>query len=240
MRGFSPEREPIAERLQPGEFEYALLRSGRVSLIAEYKRRSPFDGEINEHEDVRSMVRKYEQGGAAAVSILTQEEFGGSVDDVWGARCETHLPILAKGIYRNPEDFETLRKAGATAALIVVRKMGPALDSQIDACHEAGLEPVVEVFDETDVARAFVQTPEPKLVLINNRDLATGEIDPTRAYRVEKEVPNKAVAIVASGIFERSQMAWYGRRGRSQAALVGTSLMRAEDPEAKVRELVGG
>ena len=228
------ERE--AERRPEGRpFLEALARPG-TSLIAEHKRRSPSAGEIRAGTSVTEMVRAYERGGAAALSILTEERhFGGSLDDLVEARAASDLPILRKDFTLDPYQLVEARAVGADAVLLVVGSLEPdALASLFQEARALDLDALVEVHDgdELEVALAV----DADLIGINNRDLQDFSVDISKTFDLLADVPAGKTVVSESGIVYREQIEELERVG-VDAVLVGETLMRAADPEAACREL---
>jgi indole-3-glycerol phosphate synthase len=228
------ERE--ADRRPEGRpFHEALARPG-TSLIAEHKRRSPSAGEIREGASVTEIVRAYELGGAAALSILTEERhFGGSLADLTEARASSDLPILRKDFTVDPYQLVEARAVGADAVLLVVGSLDAA---ELASLHqEAGaldLDALVEVHDVEELEAALEIDAD--LIGINNRDLQDFSVDISRTFELLADVPAGKTVVSESGIVHREQIEELERVG-VDAVLVGETLMRAADPEAACREL---
>jgi indole-3-glycerol phosphate synthase len=218
-------------------FAEALSRPG-TSLIAEHKRRSPSAGEIRAGWSCADMVAAYERGGAAAISVLTEEaHFGGSLEDLREARAATNLPILRKDFTVDPYMLWEARAAGADAVLLVVGAMPDGdLAELYRTAHGLDLDAIVEVHkpEELEVALEI----DADVIGINNRDLADFSVDVARTLDLLPDVPAGKVVVSESGIFQREQVEELEQVG-VDAVLVGETVMRAEDPEAAVRVLVG-
>ena len=220
-------------------FSEALERPG-VSVIAEFKRRSPSAGEIRPGATVEAIVGAYERAGAAALSVLTEEHnFGGSLDDLREARAASTLPILRKDFIVDRYQLVESAVAGADAILLIVA----ALDD--DELHElyatAGdldLDVVVEVHTADELARAL-ETIDPDVIGINNRDLTDFSVDVARTFELLTDVPAGKTVVSESGFASHEQLLDVERVG-VDAVLVGESLMRAPDPEVALRTLSGG
>ncbi|MBN1528453.1 MAG: indole-3-glycerol phosphate synthase TrpC [Thermoleophilaceae bacterium] len=216
-------------------FAEALSRPG-TSLIAEHKRRSPSAGTIREGASCADLVRAYEAGGAAAVSILTEEtHFGGSLADLAEARAATELPILRKDFTVDPYQLYEAKAAGADAVLLVVgslkrEELGSlhalAGDLDLDAIVEVSLPEELEIALEVDA----------DVLGINNRDLEDFSVDLQRTFDLIADVPAGKVVVSESGIHARHQIDELEQVG-VDAVLIGETLMRAPDPEVAVREL---
>jgi indole-3-glycerol phosphate synthase len=227
-----------AERSDDGRpFAEALSRPG-TSLIAEHKRRSPSAGEIRAGATCAEIVAAYERGGAAALSILTEEaHFGGSLADLREARAATGLPILRKDFTVDPYMLYEARAAGADAVLLVVGSLreGELADLYAGA-RELDLDAIVEVSrpDELEIALAV----DVDVIVINNRDLTDFSVDISRTFELLADIPAGKVVVSESGIAEREQIEELEQVG-VDAVLVGETVMRADDPEAAVRALTG-
>ena len=219
-------------------FSEALTRPG-ISLVAEHKRRSPSAGEIRAGSTVTDVVKAYELGGAAAVSILTEgPHFGGSLDDLREARAASVLPILRKDFVVDAYQVYESAVAGADAILLIVAALEPA---ELAELHREALlldlDVVVEVHDEEELECAL-DIVEADVIGINNRDLTDFSVDVERTYELLADVPAGKTVISESGFHTREQLDDLERVG-VDAVLIGESLMRAPDPEAAVRELTG-
>jgi indole-3-glycerol phosphate synthase len=219
-------------------FSEALTRPG-VSIIAEHKRRSPSAGEIRAGATVTDIVRAYERGGAAAISILTEgPHFGGSLDDLREARAATFLPILRKDFVVDPYQVYESAVAGADAILLIVA----ALDRRdLAELHREALaldlDVMVEVHDEEELDCAL-EVVDADVIGINNRNLTDFTVDVDRTFELLTDVPAGKTVVSESGFHTREQLDDLERVG-VDAVLVGESLMRAPDPEDAVRALAG-
>jgi indole-3-glycerol phosphate synthase len=218
-------------------FRAALSRND-VGVIAEVKRSSPSKGAINEGLDLGEQVSHYQAGGAAAISILTEQtRFGGSNDDLLQARRYVALPLLKKDFHIDVVQIFEARALGASAALVIARAVEPsALGELVSAGADCGLEILVEVRDERELARALAA--KAALIGVNNRNLETLEIDPDTCARMLPLIPTNVIAIAESGIASPAdveRLAAYG----ADAVLVGSVLSASNNPEAAVRALTG-
>jgi indole-3-glycerol phosphate synthase len=216
-------------------FAESLSRPG-FGAIAEFKRRSPSAGDINPGARVEDVVPAYESGGARAVSVLVDGAFAGSLEDLRAARAATILPLLAKGFFSTEEHLRELREAGADAALLILRDLDDATASRLmRAAEELGLDTLVEAHDEEELARAARLGA--RVIGVNARDLGTFAIDRTAQLGLVAKAPRDRVIVAESAIHTRAQAAAAELAG-ADAVLVGTSLMRAAEPGAKLRELL--
>jgi len=214
----------------------AALRGAGLAAIAEVKRRSPSAGDLRPDADPAGLAASYERAGAAAVSILVDERFGGSWEDLRGARLATQLPLLAKGFFSAEDDLRTAREAGADAALLILRDLDHATARRlVGVASTLGLDPLVEVHDAEELARA--EALDAPIVGINARDLSTFEVDRRAQLELVARAPRDRVLVAESGIESRAQGAEAELAG-ADAILVGSALMRAHDPAAKLAELV--
>ncbi len=219
-------------------FHEALMHPG-VAVVAEFKRRSPSAGDIRPGSTVEEVVRAYEDAGAAALSVLTEERnFGGSLEDLRAARAASTLPILRKDFIIDPYQVVESAVAGADAILLIVAALD---DAALTALHaqaaELDLDVLVEVHDDEELARAL-EAVDPDLIGINNRDLSDFSVDIERTFELLTDVPAGKTVISESGFHHPDQLGELERVG-VDAVLVGESLMRAPDPGAALRALMG-
>jgi indole-3-glycerol phosphate synthase/phosphoribosylanthranilate isomerase len=218
-----------------GRFRSALATPG-LAAIAEVKRRSPSAGDLRAEADPAALAAGFERVGAAAVSILVDERFGGSVDDLRAARKAATLPLLAKGFFREAEDLVTLREAGADAVLLLLRDLDDRRARELmRAAEELGLDTLVEAHDLDELRRAVELEADP--IGINARDLDTFAIDRRAQLELVESAPADRVVVAESGIAARAHGAEAELAGAG-AVLVGSALMKAHDPAAKLAELV--
>jgi indole-3-glycerol phosphate synthase len=216
-------------------FNDALAAPG-FGAIAEFKRRSPSAGDLRPDGDVEQVASLYETAGARAMSVLVDERFGGSWDDLRAARAVTSLPLLAKGFFSSPADFEQARDAGADAVLILLRDLtDPAAIELLQVARTLGLDTLVEAHHAEELARAAkLDAP---VIGINARDLSDFSIHRRKQLELVAGAPKDRIVIAESGIDTRAQAAAAELAG-ANAILVGSTLMRAADPGEKLRELV--
>jgi indole-3-glycerol phosphate synthase len=217
------------------KFKDALAAPG-FGAIAEFKRRSPSAGDLRPGGDVRQVAREYEAGGARAMSVLVDERFGGSWDDLRAARAVTALPLLAKGFFSSPADFEQAREAGADAVLILLRDLtDAAATALLHVARTLGLDTLVEAHDAEELTRAAAL--EAPVIGLNARDLSDFSIHRRKQLELVAQAPKDRIVVAESGIGTRAQAAAAELAG-ANAILVGSTLMRAADPGEKLRELV--
>jgi len=214
----------------------AALQGDSLAVIAEIKRRSPSRGALNELLDPRVMAERYTSGGAACLSVLTDEpHFGGSAADLQAARAATSVPVLRKDFTVSALDVVDAFAMGADAVLLIVAALS---DDELASFHalavELGLAALVEVHDEAELRRAL--RVDPRLVGVNQRDLRTFQVDRERAVRVAGEIPDGVVGVAESGITGGADAARLAAAGY-RAVLVGEHLVTSNDVEASLREL---
>ncbi len=203
-----------------------------LSVIAEFKRRSPSAGAIR-NDDPATRAAAYRKAGASAISVLTDPDaFGGSLEDLQAASSASGLPVLMKDFIVDPAQIRAGWAAGASAVLLIVRCLD---DARLRRLHREarslGLDALVEVHDAAELERALAL--EDAIVGINNRDLDTLRTDRRRARDLLPRVPAGRIAVAESGYLEPEHLAEL--RGRADAVLIGTALMRAADPSAFLR-----
>ena len=216
-----------------GRFANALRRPG-LGAIAEVKRRSPSAGDLRSDAEPAVLARSFEEAGAAAVSILVDERFGGTWDDLRAARAATRLPLLAKGFFSTREHLEEARAAGADAALLLLRDLEDATVLELMRSVPE-LDFLVEAHDADQLRRAEALGAE--VVGLNARDLATFEIDRRAQLDLVARAPRDRVIVAESGVQNRAHAAAAELAG-ADAVLVGSALMRAPDPAAKLADLL--
>ena len=218
-----------------GRFVEALRAPG-LGAVAEIKRRSPSAGDLRPDADPAAIAAAYEGAGAAAVSVLVDERFGGTWDDLRAARAAATLPLLAKGFFTTEEHLRTAREAGADAALLLLRDLDDAQARKLmDAAAALGLDTLVEAHDADELERGIAL--EATVLGVNARDLSTFAIDRRAQLELVARIPRDRLVIAESGIDTRAQGAAAELAG-ADAVLVGSALMRAPDPAAKLVELI--
>lgn len=241
--------EQIRRVLQDREHErYGVfaesLRQPGLSVVAEFKKRSPSKGLIRENWPITEAVRAYERGGASAISVLTEEtRFGGSLEDLAAAARETALPTIRKDFITDPLQLIEARAAGADAALLIVAaftKDDQKLEEMRYFGQSLGLEILLEVHDPEDLARAL--TLDPEMIGINNRNLNDPHLstDIQTTWALLDRMPPGVVVVTESGYtldeYSLQQLEQLSFK-RVDAVLIGEALMRSPKPEAAVRRL---
>jgi indole-3-glycerol phosphate synthase len=217
-------------------FAAALRSAGGLGVIAEVKRRSPSKGDLHPDLDPAMLAADYAAGGATCLSVLTDAEyFGGSPADLAAARGAVALPVLCKDFTVCAADVCDARIMGADAVLLIVAALD---DTELMELHglalDVGLDALVEVHDEAELARAL--SVGATLVGVNQRDLVTFTVDTDRAVRVGHAIPDGVVRVAESGVDGPESAARLAAAGYD-AVLVGESLVTSGDPTAAVRAL---
>ena len=214
------------------------LRGAGASVIAEVKRRSPSKGALADIPDPTVLAKEYAAGGAAAVSVLTeQRRFGGSLADLEAVRQAVDTPLLRKDFIVTEYQLVEARAAGADLALLIVAALtDDELKSLHDTARELGLTPLIEVHDEPETERAVALGAE--LVGVNARNLKTLEIDPDTFGRLAPLIPDDRVKVAESGISTVADVERFVGEG-ARAVLVGEALVKDGDPRAAVARMTG-
>jgi len=219
-------------------FEAALRRDG-INIIAEVKRRSPSRGLIREDFKPVNIARNYDAAGAAAISILTeQDSFGGSLADLRAIRAVTSRPLLRKDfIFDRYQLYESL-EAGADAVLLIAAILDDDLFSTLlETAYGLGLDVLVEIHDREEANR--VLRHDVRILGVNNRNLRSFETTLETSIALAPELPDSCILVSESGIRTHADIERLRSAG-FRAVLVGEELMRAEDERAALMELIGG
>ncbi len=215
----------------------AALRGPFVRIIAEIKRASPSEGNIAELFDPRGLAQDYAGGGAAAISVLTEEDyFQGCLLYLRRARSYMALPVIRKDFLTDPYQIVQARVWRADAVLLIATILEVnQLQDLLDLTHELGMEALVETHDEDDMFKALsVGAP---VIGVNNRNLKTMEIDLGQTERLAKLVPPETILVSESGIHGREDIERLAPMG-VDAVLIGTVLMKSELPGALLRQWI--
>ncbi|MET8666596.1 indole-3-glycerol phosphate synthase TrpC [Streptomyces tendae] len=214
----------------------ALRGDGGVRVIAEVKRASPSAGRLAAVPDPAELAGAYEDGGAAAVSVLTEErQFGGSLEDLDAVRRRVRVPVLRKDFVVSRYQVWEARAHGADLVLLIVAALDrERLPLLVAEARDAGLTPLVEAHDAEEIARAADAGAE--VIGINSRDLRSLEVDRTAFARLAGRVPEGVVRVAESGIRDAGDVAACAAAG-ADAVLVGTALVTGDAPSAAVRAL---
>lgn len=212
-------------------------RAGRPAVIAEVKRASPSAGAIADR-DPGEQAHAYASAGAAAISVLTEQtHFHGSLADLRAARMACDLPVLRKDFLIHPSELIESRAAGADGVLLIAACLSAnELIAMLATARDLGLGTLVETHSDLDLEKVLATDAE--VVGVNARDLETLDVDVDRALAHLARIPNGRLAVMESGIATRDQVRAAVNAGAS-AILVGEALMRADDPGAKLREMLG-
>jgi len=224
-----------ARSAQPAKYSLAKgLRTDRVAVIAEVKRKSPSKGVINAGLSAIDQAREYAGGGAAAISVLTEpNHFSGSIDDLAAVASAVDVPALKKDFHIDPIQLHEARAHGATAALLIVRALRPdRLFEMLATAQSIGLETIVEIRDEDELRLAL--DAGAAIIGINNRDLETLIIDPTTSDRLLPLIPPSVIGIAESGMSTRRDVEQAAARG-ADAVLIGSSLSGSANPAEMVK-----
>jgi indole-3-glycerol phosphate synthase len=226
-----------AQQQPPARDFAAAVRADGVGVIAEVKRASPSKGELAPDLDPATLAAAYETGGAACVSVLTDERFfGARPDDLASARAAIGLPVLRKDFTVSPTDVCDARIMGADAVLLIVAALDRAELQQLhDLATDLGLAVLVEVHDEAEAEAAMAVGA--RIVGINQRDLVTFAVDTDRAVRVARSIPDTVVRVAESGIGGPDDVPRLRDAG-FDAVLVGETLVRSPDAADEVAGLV--
>lgn len=223
---------------KPHAFRAALAVTGRVNVIAEFKRASPSKGEIRGGASACETARAYERGGAAAVSVLTEEDyFRGSLEDLREVKASVSLPVLRKDFVFDEYQIYESAAAGADALLLIVAALDDETLARLRrlAEDELGLDALVEVHTEGEMLRAA--RAGAALIGVNNRDLRTFNVSLETSVSLAPHAPAGSLLVSESGIGGPSEIASLRACG-FDAFLVGETLMRAGHPEETLRTLV--
>ena len=214
----------------------AALGGDDVAVIAEIKRATPRAGDLAPDLDAGRTASLYRDGGAAAISVLTEPDyFKGSLEDLEAARTAGR-PVLRKDFIVDPFQIYESRAHGADAVLLIVRTVGDELAELHALTKSLGMDALVEVHTEEDLERALELGAG--LIGVNHRDLETFELDPDRTAKLTPRIPDGVVVVGLSGVSTRAEVLALKDAG-AHAVLVGESLVTSDDPVAKLRELRG-
>jgi indole-3-glycerol phosphate synthase len=232
------ELKTLAAARRPAHDGIAALRGDEgVKVIAEVKRSSPSRGSLADIDDPAALAADYEAGGAAVISVLTEERrFGGTLADLDAVRAAVDVPVLRKDFVVSSYQLWEARARGADLVLLIVAALEQeALVSLVERAVSIGLTPLVEVHDTAEAERALLAGA--RVVGVNARDLRTLEVDRSTFARVVPALPDSVVRVAESGVRGPHDLIEYARAG-ADAVLVGESLVTGRDPRAAVHELV--
>lgn len=219
-------------------FKNCIATSQRITVIAEIKKASPSKGLIREEFSVKYLAQAYQQAGAEAISVLTEEDFFlGRPDYVRIASDESGLPVLAKDFFIDELQIHEAFSYGAKAVLLIMAILS---DDQVrkflDAAGRLDMDCLVEVHSLNELERALNCGAE--IIGVNNRDLKTFEMDLDRGEKILRQTPEGIVKVIESGIRSHDDIVRFQEAG-ANAVLIGETFMRAENVKAKVREVMG-
>lgn len=218
-------------------FNYSLLSNENISIIAEFKRASPSQGNINLNANPLRVAQAYRRSGAAALSVLTEERYFKGSMDFLSLFADAGLPLLRKDFILHELQVRQTAASPASAVLLIARMLDDhTLSKLLAACGQYGLEAVVEVFDITDLTRARAHGAG--IIMVNNRDLDSLEVNINTSFQLITHKDHEEVWISASGISAAHELAALGKAGFN-AALIGTSLMQAANPGYALSFLLG-
>jgi indole-3-glycerol phosphate synthase len=232
----------LAMEMRVGAAQHALVKTLRkegINVIAEFKRKSPSKGVIREDADPAFIAKSYKEGGAIAMSVLTEEDFfDGSLEDLRAVKAVVDLPVLRKDFVFDEYQVYEAATAGAEAILLIVAAIEDALLVRLRQLAEddLGLDALIEVHTSAEMQRAVAC--KANLIGVNNRDLRTFDVSLETSLRLAGEAPNDAVLISESGLHSNGDL----RRLRSvgyHGFLIGESLMRTGEPAQALRLLIG-
>ena len=229
--------ERAASQTPARRFGTALRRPGRIACISEVKRRSPSAGWIREDADSVDVARRYEAGGASAISVLTDTPFfGGTLEDLVRVKAAVNLPILRKDFMVDSYQVVEARAAGADAILLIVAALtDQVMESLLHQSNELGMDVLVETHDEDEIARALAVGAQ--VIGINHRDLRTFKMDMDLALRMRAKIPSTKILVAESGLKTNADVARM-KAGGIDAVLVGEGLMRQQDPGLALQQLL--
>ena len=211
---------------------------GRVNVIAECKRRSPSRGVLAAHYDPVAIARKYEAGGAAAISVLTEPTFfDGALEHLTAVRDAVGLPLLRKDFVVDDYQLLEARAAGADAVLLIVAALEQTELVRLQSrAWELGLAALVEVHDDEELARAIGSGA--RLIGVNNRNLRTLTVDVSASDRLAAQMPANVVGVSESGLQSRGDLERLAAAGY-RAFLIGERFMTDPDPARAISDLIG-
>lgn len=218
-------------------FKNALKENNSVSIIAEVKKASPSKGIIRPDFNPVDIALRYEEGGASAISVLTDEpHFQGNLSYLESISKRVQLPLLRKDFIIDPYQIKEARAFGADAVLIIVAiTEGNQLQELQHAAHEFGLDALVECYDQDDFDRLDFELTD--ILGVNNRDLKNFEVDVHRGISILKQAPEETILVSESGLSNGKDLALLQKEG-IHAALIGEHFMREKDPGLAVKELL--
>jgi indole-3-glycerol phosphate synthase len=210
-----------------------------LNVIAEIKRRSPSKGDLAEINNPVELANTYEQAGASAISVLTDEFFSGSIDDlkaVTESLQSSNCCVLRKDFVIDPIQIAEAVVAGANAVLLIATVLKEKTTEFLRFCEQLGIDALVEVHNEEDLQYALAA--KAKIIGVNNRDLTDFTVDTTRSLRLKQLIPNDVITVAESGIFD-GELAQHYQANGFNAVLVGEALVKADDPAQLIKAMRG-
>mgnify|MGYP006268389101 CR=1 FL=1 len=242
-------REDLAARRLPlSEIQQLLERAPKVispifpidqlSVIAEVKRRSPSKGELSDIPEPAKLAAKYQEAGAAAVSVLTERRrFNGSLEDFDAVRSEIELPMLRKDFMIDEYQFYEARAHGADLILLIVAALSKnQLKDYFELTKELGMKALIEIHSHDELERAMDINPE--IIGVNSRNLKSLEVDSNNFKELLPRIPSQIIKVAESGISSRSDVEFTESAG-ANVILVGEALVKAGDPISSMAALLG-
>ena len=226
----------VAHHEATRSFRQAIAQPGKLSLIAELKRKSPSKGMLRERFDPVSLAQTLQGAGASALSVLTDEPyFGGHVDFLRDVQQFTEIPVLRKDFLIDEYQLYQSAFYGADAVLLIARVLSQTqLRDYVQTAEAVGVEPLVEIHAEAEIERALACGAD--MIGINTRDLDTFQMQPQLVQQLLPRIPRDKTIIAESGLQTAEEVVQLKHLG-VQAVLIGEALMTAPDAAAKVREL---
>ncbi len=223
---------------QPPIDAHTFLSKDEMNVIAEVKRSSPSKGNLAQISDPGALAQQYQEAGAAAVSVLTeQRRFGGSLADLDVVRSRIEIPLLRKDFMVDEYQFLEARAHGADIVLLIVAALSKSqLKDFFDLATELGMASLLEVHTHSELESAM--NISPRIVGVNSRNLKTLDVDPQVFQELIPEIPADLIRVAESGIATRQDVIQAQRAG-ANAILVGESLVKSGDPISAMRELLG-
>jgi indole-3-glycerol phosphate synthase len=217
---------------------HTFLSRNEMNVIAEVKRSSPSKGDLAPITDPAALAEKYQEAGAAAVSVLTeQRRFGGSLADLDAVRSRIEIPVLRKDFMVDEYQFLEARAHGADIVLLIVAALSKSqLKDFYDLATELGMASLVEVHTQSELESAMDISP--RIVGVNSRNLKTLEVSASVFEELIPTIPSSVIRVAESGISTRADVAQAQKAGAT-AILVGESLVKSGDPISAMRELLG-
>lgn len=233
-----PALRMAVKRNKPARDFAAALTRGTLNVIAELKKASPSGGVLRQNFKVEELATGFEQAGAAALSVLTEEEFfQGALAHLTAVRKKTALPVLRKDFIIDPWQVWEARAADADSFLLIAAILGDAtLGELITLGRELGMEPLVEAHTREELARALAAGA--RIIGVNNRDLKTFEVRVETSHELVEDIPQECIAVSESGLRTHEELVRLRAAG-FDAFLIGEQLMQAAEPSAALRELFG-